>query len=344
MSVFTIDDGIGERWQRETQILLNYRPTPLKNPWPYRDNGQVLLWLLPWDLKSALPLTELDPFFIEISRAVRLIPNEGRIIALSAGTEGQRLAAKEQKGIVGDPWTPTLEDDKERKAWTVVAPCFSPERLRNRLFEAEGFIAPAILKLDTAHRTKASWFKASVLAPNGMCKTDGFHEATVRIPAKAARHLSSRGVERERLAELSTMGLNDTSAMQNKVLKPALYSFLEAGPEKLNYDKREVTAWVEQTRQFFSEAWKTAFFDWLWSTVEEPDKDAARLKWLQLLEKHARTTLEEAIARLPVRSGCYYRSRVRAEGMFNGCRNKTFPELKEIAHAERDDGSTAVVS
>ena len=328
-------DQVGERWQRETRKLLNYRAELLAGEWQYRNDGLVLVWVRTWDLQTPLSLSELDPFFIEVARAVRLIRADGLIRAWGAGSDGNRLLAKQQKGIVGDPWTPLVDDGKEKKAWTVMAPFFSPGRLRNLLFEKEGFIGAVMQKPDATAPSGACQLRASVLAPGGMGKTDGFHEATLRIPARVASRLFGGGAARDRLAELSGLGINDAGQMQNKVLKPALYAWLEAGPEKLNYDKREVSAWVDQTARLFSTVWQPAFFEWLWSTVDEPDQDAARLSWLQTLERHARTTLADAIARFPARTGRYYRSRVCAEGMLIGCLFKTFPELEEIAHAER---------
>ncbi|MBE2294871.1 MAG: type I-E CRISPR-associated protein Cse1/CasA [Phycisphaerales bacterium] len=336
------DEALGRRWQRETHKLLDYRAELLMNPWPYRPDGLVLLWLLPWDLQTALPLAKLDPFFIEIARAVRLILSNGRIQALGAGTAGNRIAAKEQKGIVGDPWTPLIDDGKEKKTWTVMAPFFSPQRLRNLLFEKEGFLAAAMQRPDSDRATQACWVQAAVLAPGGMGKTDGFHEAMIRIPARAAVRLFGGGAARERLAELSGLGLNDAAAMQNKVLKPALYAWLEAGPEQIDWDKREVSAWVEQTARSFATVWHTIYFDWLWNSVDQADTDAARLSWLQTLERHARQTLADAIARFPARTGRYYRSRVRANNVFFGCLYKTFPELKEIADAGRHTIADAI--
>jgi len=335
------DETFGERWRRETRKLLNYRTELLVEPWPYRPNGQVLLWLSAWDLQTALPLNELDPFFIEVARAVRLIIDHGRIRALGAGTTGTRLVAREQKGIVGDPWTPLVDDGKEKKAWTVMAPFFSPQRLRNLIFEKEGFVAAVMQQPDPDRQTQACWLQAAVLAPGGMGKTDGFHEATVRIPAQAAARLFGRGAAREHLAELSGLGLTDAATMQNKVLKPALYAWLEAGPEQIDWDKREVSAWVEQTARSFTAVWHPLFFEWLWRCVDQTDTNTARLIWLQALERHARQTLSDAITRFPARTGRYYRSRVRANGMFNGCLFNTFQELKELAHAERRNGITA---
>ncbi len=328
-------DQLGERWQRETRRLLNYRAELLAGEWQYRNDGLVLIWVRTWDMQTPLSLSELDPFFIEVARAVRLVAADGLIRAWGAGSEGNRLLAKQQKGIVGDPWTPLIEDGKEKKAWTVMAPFFSPGRLRNLLFEKEGFTGSVMQKPDAAAPSGACQLRASVLAPGGMGKTDGFHEATLRIPARVTSRLFGGGAARDRLAELSGLGINDAGQMQNKVLKQALYAWLEAGPEKLNYDKREVSAWVDQATRLFSAVWQLAFFEWLWSTVDMADTDTARLSWLQTLEHHARTTLADAIARFPARTGRYYRSRVRANEMFFGCLFKNFPELKEIAHAER---------
>lgn len=330
------DEGLGGRWRRETCRLLDQRPAMLAGAWHYRADGLVLLWLRTWDLETGLPLADLDPFFIEIARAVRLVAKDGHIQALGAGTESNRLAVAElkaTKGIVGDPWTPWIDDGKEAKAWTVMAPFFSPPRLRNLLLEQEGFTAPAMLKPDLAQARQACWLHAAVLAPGGMGKTDGFHQATVRIPARVAPRLFGGKAAREPLAELSSIGLQDAAAMHNKVLKPALYAWLEAGPEQLNFDKREFTSWVEQAGRAFNAVWQGVFFDWLWNTLDAPDRDAARLNWLQTLEGYARQTLDETVARFPARAGRYYRSRVRANGMFTGCLFKTFPELKEKTDA-----------
>lgn len=327
-------ERLGGRWLRDTHKLLASRAELLAGVWQYRDDGLVLVWLRAWDLKTPLLLSELDPFFIEIARAVRLVVEDGRIKALGAGTEGNRLEAKALKGIVGDPWTPLVDDGKEKKAWTVMAPFFSPGRLRNLLFEKEGFVAPVMQQPDRDTGQSACQLRASVLAPGGMGKTDGFHETTVRIPASVAARLFRRGPERDRLAELSGQGINDAGQIQNKVLKPSLLAFLEGGPDQLNFDKREFNSWLEQAHKDFSTAWTADFFDWLWRTIEQPDQASARVDWLKSLEGKARAVLKATIARLPVHAGRQYRARTRAEAVFIGCLFKTFPELKENAHAE----------
>ena len=137
----------------------------LAGEWQYRNDGLVLVWLRAWDLKTPLSLSELDPFFIEVARPVRLVVADGLIRAWGTGSEGNRLFAKQQKGIVGDPWTPLVDDGKEKKAWTVMAPFFSPGRLRNLLFEKEGLIGAVMQKPDADTPPRACQLRASVLAP-----------------------------------------------------------------------------------------------------------------------------------------------------------------------------------
>jgi CRISPR system Cascade subunit CasA len=117
--------------------------------------------------------------------------------------------------------------------------------------------------------------------------------------------------------------------MQNKVLKPALFSLLEGGPEKIDFGKTEVGAWVDQAAQRYSTSWGSDYFEWLWRTLDEPDDDRARLAWLKALQQKAQIVLKESLVRLPARQSRHYRGRVSAQGMFFGSLYKNFPELKE---------------
>ncbi len=316
----------GGHWGRDVRKLLAERERLLKEPWPYRPDGLVLTWCEPWDLKTSLPLSALDPFFIECARAVRLKEVEGRIVAIGSGSKGTRINAKANKGVLGDPWTPVvLEGDK---AWTVTDPFFTPERLRDLIFE-DGFIAPAMQKPDSDREDQSYRIIAAVLAPAGMGRTDGFHVAEIPIPSQASRRLFRRGPDRDRLEKISKEALNDTGTIQRSVLKPAVLSLLEAGPERVNFDRREPSRWWKQAQKEFSAAWSADFFPWLWRTVDHSDPEVARIEWLQSLSAKAWSVLSSAVDRYPGRTGHRYRSRVRAEGLFRGRLYRNFPQLKE---------------
>ena len=328
---------LGGRWQRDIGQLLAGREVVLNAPWGYKAEGLVMLWLLPWDLNSCLILKSLDPFFLEISRAVRLVNRNGRIQAMGAPSNSPRIDVKQTDdkdigGVLGDPWTPINLNDKKKgqSALTVSSNGLTPELLRNLIFE-DGYKPAAMQLCDAGREGQACQFTASVLV-RGKGTTDGFHQAALPIPGKAGNRLFRKGPERDRLAKLSNEGLADAKAMQNSVLKSSVIALLEGGPEQLNFDKREVSAWLTDAVKQFSEAWSADYFPWLWRMAEQQDADAARLEWLEALRNKAKAVLDDAIARYPARAGRRYRSRVKAEGVFVGCLNKTFPQLKEARH------------
>jgi CRISPR system Cascade subunit CasA len=314
-----------ERWSRDTRRLLALRPQLLSGPWGYSAEGRVLTWLLPWDFKSSLDLSSLDPFFIEIARAVRLVDQNGHITTLGAPTKVARLAAKDANGMLGDPWTPI--NCKKEAALTVPASGFTPELLRDLIFE-DGFQLSAMQRPDAGHEGGSCQFQASVLV-RGQGTTDGFHATAVRIPAKMSGRVFGGGPERDRLGKISKTALTDAGDIQKKVLKPAVLSLLQAGPDKMDWDKREVSAWWKETATYYGETWGNQFFRWLWSVEEEESEEAARNRWLTILQNVAEHAFENAIARYPAREGRRYRARVRAECIFHGSLYKVFPNLQK---------------
>ncbi len=106
----------GQRWCDAVTRILQFRAQLLEKDYGYRSDGLVLVWLWPWDGETTLPLSALDPFYIEICRRVRLkLDPTGRIVAEGLPSKRQRIDAKELLGAVGDPWLP-VDVVKDRKA------------------------------------------------------------------------------------------------------------------------------------------------------------------------------------------------------------------------------------
>jgi CRISPR system Cascade subunit CasA len=55
-------------------------------------DGLGLVWLAPWDGKISLKPSDLDPYYIEICRRVRLVVEAGRLQARFAGSKVPRVA------------------------------------------------------------------------------------------------------------------------------------------------------------------------------------------------------------------------------------------------------------
>jgi CRISPR system Cascade subunit CasA len=322
----------GEHWLRDTRKLLAVRPALLQSPWPYRADGVVLTWLRPWNRKTSLAVAELDPFFIEVARGVRLLRRNGRIVARTATEQAPRIDAKTYHGVLGDPWTPVNRNDpkKGESALTVGPSGFTPELLRNLIFE-DGFALAPMQRPDRDSGDRPVRFTAAVLV-RGQGITDGFRNAVVPVPAALAPRLFQPGPDRERLARLSKAALADAADLRNRALKPAVLALLQAGVERIDFDKRETAGWWRHSAQHYAAAWGAAFFPWLWQTADAGTDAEALTRWRHRLHALGLASLAEALARSPGREGRRFRAQVRAEGFFYRNLHRIFPELKTIAN------------
>lgn len=321
--------GWARRFRRDVRCLLALRATLIAGPWRYRADGLVITWTAPWDRKTALPLGSLDPFFIEVSRAVRLVETDGRIAAFGASSSTARIAARETKGVLGDPWIPLNQKGKEPTALTVGPAGLSAQLLRDLLFE-EGYQPAAMQHPIRGEEAETVMFSASVLV-RGQGTTDGFHKVEIPIPDRVRTVLFRRGAERDGLARRSKRALDEAGQLQNRVLKPAVLSLLQGGAatRDIDWDKREVGAWWKTTSQAYSTSWSTDFFPWLWQSLDQTDDEVAHRAWLGMLRASAQVALVAAIERYPRKQGRRYRARAVAEGMFTGLLYHNFPQMEE---------------
>lgn len=128
-----------ERFRDETTEIQQLRAEVLRQ-FGYTSRGVVLTWLKCWDRSThQFHMKELEPWFVEAARPVRLIKDDsGEILALGATSKARQIGPKSiENGDVGDPWTPLNVQDKKkvRSALTLSAEGFTPQRLTDLLFE-----------------------------------------------------------------------------------------------------------------------------------------------------------------------------------------------------------------
>ena len=110
-----------------------------------RENGPALLWLEPWDGSGSLDLRDLDPYFIELCRRVRLREQGSSIIAVTASSKAPRIAAKAANSDVGDFWTPV--NRKDGKALSLSPATLRYDRLAKLIFDEAAFKRPPAMKV-----------------------------------------------------------------------------------------------------------------------------------------------------------------------------------------------------
>lgn len=329
----------GGRWRDAVTRLLVHRKRVLAGEYGFIDDGLVLVWLEPWDGRTSLVISRLDPMYVEICRRVRLRGGVINTSAYSVPSESTRIAARELKGVVGDAWLPIDMGSAHggrgegERALTISSQGLTPEVL-HRLVFSQG------LQLGALHEPLETWkgdmwLRISVLV-RGQGTTDGFHERDVLLPAPVRRRLFDSPTQRSALAQLSKTGIEYAGKMLNGVLKRAVFSYLQGAPQALELDDASAQRSWRRFAVRFDALWSQEFFNWLWTAPEdlESQRDGVLAEWACRLRDHALTVLREAEQALPQNTGRRYRVCVESERVFWASlyHSQNFPFLKEGRH------------
>jgi CRISPR system Cascade subunit CasA len=317
----------GPRFRRAVALLHSQRELILKQFENYyrRSDGIALLWLEPWNGEDSLSLCELDPFFIEICRRVRLIwtkPEkempEKEIQALSRTTKAARIEAKETKGVLGDPWIPV--DRGGGAALTVGSGGFSYRKVVEILFDQK-YEPPAALDFLPSDKQKEMQIHFLVLV-RGQGKTDGLHQRC--LPVCSPKTIKKLRNDPERLAlhkTANTLIEETIDKGARRALKTGLCKFLQGGKSELDFRDTRPDVWLE----LLDHAIDDIFFPHLWAITgaeDEEIKEEKRKEWQKALFKITTGMFENALNHLPTSSARRERARAEAERVFKGLLSK----------------------
>ena len=279
-----------------------------------------LLWTVPWNGEDSLPLSRLHPLFVEICRRVRLEFRNGTLSARRANTTATRVAAKEHKGNLADPWTPV--EREAAKALFLTGEGFSYRRMNELLFGSDKRSWQLPLLARVRGSASAAQFVAEGIA-RGEGGTDGFHRRSVPVPDAAIRLLDTNpdmlsGRARERVRAAATV--------QGKCLYPALVVLVQKGPKEAEWNKPSNDDLAAPWTGRFDSAVDRIFFAKLWDSLDRDD-EAAALSWAQDLADIARDTLEAASEAAPRGDERRIMARARARNMLEATMRKQLPDM-----------------
>jgi CRISPR system Cascade subunit CasA len=313
----------GGRFLRDLAVLLKTHDSVAATHDFKVEGGKKLLWLYPWDEESSLDPSDLDPYYIEVCRRVRLRLVDGRVAGYTKPTRTTRVAADELRGNLGDPWIPV--ERLSGAALTLSRKGFSYERLQEVLFSST-YLPGAAQKVHDSDSESGLTLIAMGLA-RGQGETQGLHERVVPIPHDA-RLLISLDEHRDHIAQRSKERVENAAALAKKALRPALAALLQGGSENLDLRNPRLRCWME----LFDRRIDEIFFSHLWRTLSLDD-EKARKTWQQEIASKAREILREAIDSLPVPGARRYGAISRAEYLLDRGIYKCFPILR----ARKDD-------
>lgn len=322
------------RFVEEVVALYMRRDTFFGRGMPYKTRGVVLTWLVPWQRQAShWTIQDLEPWFVEAVRPVRLIAAGRSIQALGASSAARQIGPKTlDNGDVADPWLPINVSERrtERSALTLSGTGWSPEVLCRLLFEDGMELTD--LQRPRPDMSGTSWFVGSVLA-RGKGKTDGFHQFAIPVPARARGWLMKPD-DRQRLAHLAKELIADAREVE-KTLRGALMLLSDGGPDSVDFGNDTLKTWSRGAMGGHTLGWTETLFPTLWQMTES-EPTVVRDGWRTAIVSRAREVLDDAHRRLPLPSGRLYRGQVRARAYLEGSLRKkglipqvTNPDMEE---------------
>ncbi len=314
-------------WRRDLAILLERRSQGSESG-PCRPGGLALLWLAAWPEGAQLDPQDLDPWFIEICRRVRLSHGDG-LQAERATSKAARVDAKAFKGVLGDPWAPV--DHSRGTSLTLGEGRFDYRRLHALLFTGDWQRPPCA----EPRRNDGDSLLVAEAFSRGNSKTYGFQSRILPIPGGVLRDFWGTPMEKLSKDQLEMIAAID------KVLRNALALMAASGI--WDNVKKEHYAHTRPARAAFDRRADALFFPALWEAVNASREGTAALKAAQArfkaqLRKAAIAEFEAALPVIPCAAIFRPRAEARARrALFAGLKKAGFAapertEQEEAAH------------
>lgn len=323
------DRGTGAEFLRDLKVLLQARGEMVEQFALAHPDAELpalhrLLWLAPWD-EGSLTLSSVHPLCLEVCRRVRLTQDSGRLILRRASSDAMRVAAKEQRGVVMDPWIPVVRDDPP-KALTAQAHSLGYRSLQAILFDADRFKLPMLAEPSLAERRlnrEGTWIAQVLVSGDG--GTDGLLRREIASPPQVLMQMQSAPAA---MALRAKLFVNLAGLASGKVLRSALLQFVD-GSDDVDWKNRDFTRAVEPWVDRYEQAIDEVFFELLFDSVKtHPDDDLpAQQQWAAWLADEARAHLTQAAQALPTRDGSRLFARARAERLLRLSLHKQFGPL-----------------
>lgn len=309
----------GAHLRRDLMGLME-RHTSLVADYPMRDDGVALIWAEPWDgtKSEALLLNQLNPYYIELCRRIRLrVKAGGELYGIKASSKAARIEAKNLKGITGDPWMPI--NRKENKSLTLASGGFTYDRVTEYLTPGN-WEQPALLRpIQSEKDASAPALLLARALVRGQGKTEGYYERIIPINARVKKALTQRESMNE-LGRIAQERIADVGEVK-RILSHAIRIFASRGDSNSVSTQHGNLArpWLNRLDELVD----TRFFDDLQAEFDNDDigsRNRIRKEWLMDEERgvvnQARRILQEAMEALPCPAIHRYRARANAESLF----------------------------
>ena len=230
------DGGASAAFLRDVSVLMRTRR---ETPPP---TGPVVLWTEPWKGKPdvSFEALALDPLYIEICRRIRLVGQDGAIVAVRTGSTSALVNS--DRGMTGCPWTPIVLTDKEPKSFSPgpVSDYRVPASLLDRTRTRRPLLAEAHPEDGEGGEIRISGMR------RGQGATERFD--LYRMPMPSGDAITAMAT-----VDLHLPARGDAYAKAWNVLRTALTSARQGAPERIRFDDAASSQWADEARHRYGE-------------------------------------------------------------------------------------------
>ncbi|MCY4148118.1 MAG: CRISPR-associated protein Cse1 [Gammaproteobacteria bacterium] len=311
--VHTVDES--SWWRRDVNLLMKWRSVGNEGV-VCKAGGKALIWLFDWPQDERLDPADLDPWFIEICRRIRLKTSINGIAAERSTSKSARIEARAHKGVLYEPWGPVHKTDN--KLFTLGERDIDYRMLCRILYSGDW--EPPLLS-QKAETDEGNMVLVAEALSRGNSKTNGFRSRLVPVPETVVRKLlgnSVRNISKEQIEDIKRIA---------KVLKVGL-AMVSAGGKmdettnKFQLKKQDY-ANAESAQISFQRKVDRIFFSALWKQLEVSDRALqeraeARYDFINQLTEIAKSEFEVAMHGISCPSIRRLRAETRARRFLMG--------------------------
>lgn len=350
----------GGRFRRDVRVLLETREKALNDYTVYPKTGGLgLTWLAPWPQGAQLQIKDLDIWFIEICRRIRLVSKDQLLTGLKAVSKPKRIHV-DKDAVIGDPWTP-VHKTKKGRSFSLSRKGFHYREITKLLFGetdkkggyAQNWVLPSLLNLSASDNERQTYLLVAdgIAAERQKSGTLGAYSRSLPISGKISKALGPRRYELHEMAQAQITTVSDFQ----RALSSALILAAAGGPE-IPKRAEEKSFWETLRRKFldhvsecvehFDRYADSIFFEHLWARFEAEEggaeaKTAAEQEFIRRLWQRTQDIFEQFLPTMPCPSLYRPRAEARARRALRSRLRQNYPELfeKETQPEVRDDAA-----
>ena len=297
-------------WRRDVNLLLKRRKAGNEGV-VCKVGGKALIWLFDWPQEKRLDPADLDPWFIEICRRIRLNTGTSGIVAERSTSKAVRIEARAHKGVLYEPWGPVHKT--ENKLFTLGERDIDYQMLCRILYSGDW--EPPLLS-QKAETDEGDMVLVAEALSRGNSKTNGFRSRLVPVPRAVVRKFLGGSAQ-----TISQVQVEDIDRIA-KILRVGL-AVVSAGGRKIDELKKQDYAVAESAQISFQRKVDRIFFSALWKQLEVSDhtqqeRAEARYDFINQLAEAAKSEFEVAMPGISCTSIHRPRAEARARQFLMG--------------------------